>query len=79
MEYKYSRNGAVFVLLRTAIALTLICKVVPVLFLTEHHETVLGEWMYTSTHSLTSALDGGGQLHAPAALPSRKEPLVPIG
>jgi hypothetical protein len=24
------------------------------------HEGVLGEWMYSSTHSLTSALDGGG-------------------
>jgi hypothetical protein len=23
------------------------------------HEGVLGEWMYNSTHSLTSALDGG--------------------
>jgi len=28
-------------------------------------------------HSLTSALDGSGQLHAPAALPPGKEPLVP--
>jgi hypothetical protein len=24
-----------------------------------HHEDVLGEWMYSSTHSLTSALDTG--------------------
>jgi hypothetical protein len=24
-----------------------------------HHEGVLGEWSYSSTHSLTSALDGG--------------------
>jgi hypothetical protein len=24
-----------------------------------HHEGVLGEWRYSSTHSLTSALDGG--------------------
>jgi hypothetical protein len=32
------------------------------LCLTKHHashEDVLGEWMYSSTHSLTSALDGG--------------------
>jgi hypothetical protein len=28
---------------------------------------------------LTSALVGGGQLHAPAALPPGKEPPVPIG
>jgi hypothetical protein len=34
-------------------------KVVTVLPLTEHHEGVLGEWRYSSTHSLTSALDGG--------------------
>jgi hypothetical protein len=27
----------------------------------------------------TSALDGGGQLHPPAALASGKEPPVPIG
>jgi hypothetical protein len=37
----------------------------------------LGEWRYSSSHSLTSSLDGGEQLHAPAALPPRKEPLVP--
>jgi len=35
-----------------------------------HNEGVLGEWRYSSTHSLTSAL---------AALPPEKEPLVPIG
>ena len=34
--------------------------------------------MYSSTLSLTSALDGvGGRLHAPAALPPGKDP-VPI-
>jgi hypothetical protein len=44
------------------------------------HEDVLWEWTYSFTHSLTSALDGGEcQLHAPAALPPGKEPLVPIG
>jgi len=26
---------------------------------THNHEGVLGEWRYSSTHSLTSALDGG--------------------
>jgi hypothetical protein len=35
------------------------------------NEGVLGEWRYSSTHSLTSALDGRGQLHVPAALPPR--------
>jgi hypothetical protein len=45
-----------------------------------HHERVLGEWRYSSTHSLTSALGGvSGQIHAPAALHPGKEPLVPIG
>jgi hypothetical protein len=36
-------------------------KVVPVLFLNwaSRHESVLGEWKYSSTRSLTSALDGG--------------------
>jgi hypothetical protein len=33
------------------------------------HEDVLGEWRCSSTHSLTSALDGSSQLHAPSALP----------
>jgi hypothetical protein len=35
-------------------------KVVPVLFLNSapRHEGVLLEWRYSSTHSLTSALDG---------------------
>jgi hypothetical protein len=35
-------------------------KVVPVLFLTEHHTMkAYWKWRYSSTHSLTSALDGG--------------------
>jgi hypothetical protein len=43
------------------------------------HDGVLGEWMYSSTHSFTSALDGvSGQLHDPAASPPGKEPLFPI-
>jgi len=33
--------------------------VVPVLNYTPRHEDVLGEWRYSSTHSLTSTLDGG--------------------
>jgi hypothetical protein len=32
-----------------------------------------------ATHIFTSALDGGGQLHDPAALPPGKKPLVRIG
>jgi len=40
----------------------------------------MGEWRYSSTHSLTSALDEmGGQLQAPAALPPGEETLVPLG
>jgi hypothetical protein len=35
-------------------------KVVPVLFLTEHHAMkAYWEWRYSSTHSLTSTVDGG--------------------
>jgi hypothetical protein len=34
-------------------------KVVLVLNQAPSHEGVLGEWRYSSTHSLTSALDGG--------------------
>jgi hypothetical protein len=34
-------------------------KVIPVPNLAPRHKGVLGEWMYSSTHSLTSALDGG--------------------
>jgi hypothetical protein len=53
------------------------CKVVPV---AQHNDGVLGEWRYSSTHSLSSALDGVScQLHAPAALPPGKVPLVPTG
>jgi len=37
------------------------------------HEGPEGEQMYSSTLSLTSALDGvGGQRHAPASIPSGK-------
>jgi len=39
----------------------------------------LGEWKYSTTHSLTSALDGGGQLHVTATLTPEKELLVHIG
>jgi hypothetical protein len=40
------------------------------------HEGPEGEYRYSSTLSLTSALDGGlgGQLHAPTALPPAKTP-----
>jgi hypothetical protein len=34
-------------------------KVVPVLKKAPRHEDVLEEWRYSSTHSLTSGLDGG--------------------
>jgi hypothetical protein len=43
------------------------------------HESAQGEQRYSSTLSLTSALDGvGGQRHAPAALPAQTDqaPLV---
>jgi hypothetical protein len=34
-------------------------KVVSVLNYAPRHEDILGEWRYSSTHSLISALDGG--------------------
>jgi hypothetical protein len=44
------------------------------------HYCVLGEWRYSSAHSLTSAPDGGEwSASRPAALPPGKETLVPIG
>jgi hypothetical protein len=43
------------------------------------HEGPEGEWRYSSTLSLTSALDGvGGQRHALAALPLGKETRHPV-
>jgi hypothetical protein len=55
-------------------------KVVSVLNQAPRHEGVLGEWRYSSTHSLTSALNGGEwSASLPIALPPGKEPLVPIG
>jgi hypothetical protein len=45
----------------------------------ERHEGVLEKRRYSSTHSLTSALDGSGQINAPAVLSPWKEPLVPTG
>jgi len=43
---------------------------------TTGHEGPEGEWRYSSTLVLTSALDGvGGQGHDPAALPPGKEPI----
>jgi hypothetical protein len=51
--------------------------------LAPHYESVLGEWRYSSAHSLTSALDRGERS---ASRPSRftpkergKDPPVPIG
>jgi hypothetical protein len=46
-------------------------KVVPVLNQAPRHEDVVGEWRYSSTHSLTSALDGG---EWSASRPSRFTP-----
>jgi hypothetical protein len=43
------------------------------------HKGVVEEYKYSSTHSLTSALEGvSGQLHAPAALPQGKSPWYPL-
>jgi hypothetical protein len=36
-----------------------VIKVLPVLYWAPHHEGVLGEWRYSSTHSLTSEPHGG--------------------
>jgi hypothetical protein len=43
------------------------------------HEQVLGEWRYSSTHSLTSVLDGGQwSTSRPGALPQGKNPWYPL-
>jgi len=43
------------------------------------HEGPKGEWRYSSSPSLTSALDGvGGQRHAQAAYPRQRDPLRTI-
>jgi hypothetical protein len=44
---------------KTKILSTIKGKVVAVLNWASRHEGVLGEWRYSSTHSLTSALDRG--------------------
>jgi hypothetical protein len=51
------------------------------LFLTKHHAMKkLGEWRYSTTHSLTSALDGGEwSVSRSTTLPPGKEPPVPLG
>jgi hypothetical protein len=51
------------------------------LCLTKQHTTKAYWGVEVELHAfLTSALDGGeGQLHAPAALPAGREPLLPIG
>jgi hypothetical protein len=56
-------------------------KDVPVLFnRATRLEGVLEEWRYRVTHSWPRyQMKASGQLHAPAALPPGKEPLVPIG
>jgi len=55
-------------------------KVVPVVFnRAPRHESVLGDWRYSSTNSRPQHwMEVSGQLHAPAALPPGKEPLVRI-
>jgi RNAse (barnase) inhibitor barstar len=47
-----------FMVTRTAIQ-TRNCGIVPVLNEAPRYEVVLGEWGYSSTHSLISAPDGG--------------------
>jgi hypothetical protein len=45
-----------------------------------HHEGVLGKWMYSSTHSLTLALDGREwSASRPGRFTSSERTLVPIG
>jgi len=41
------------------------------------HESPVGQWMYRSTLSLTSALDGvGGQRHVAALYPRKRDPVT---
>jgi len=41
-----------------------------------HHEGVLGEWRYSSNHSLTSAIDGGewSASHSDRFIPKERAP-----
>jgi hypothetical protein len=44
------------------------------------HEGVMGEWIYSSTHSLTSTLDESEwSASRTGRFTSREEPLLPIG
>jgi hypothetical protein len=41
------------------------------------HEGPVGQWMYSSTLFLTSALDGvGGQRHVAALYPRKRDPVT---
>ena len=51
-------------------------RVLPVLKQTSRYEDVL--WSRDTAHALTSALDGSGQLHAPAALSPGKKTQVTL-
>jgi hypothetical protein len=56
--YRFSNKNYI------ALKISILCdkgkgKVIPVLNWAPRHEGVLGKWRYSSTHSLTSALDGG--------------------
>jgi hypothetical protein len=54
-------------------------KVLPVFNWAPRHEGVSGEWRYSSTHSLTSALDGGVVSFTPRPLyPQEKSPRYPL-
>jgi hypothetical protein len=67
--------------IKTIILCTISCKGKKVkVKLSLCHGGILEDWTYSSTHSLTSALDGvGGQLYSQGTLPPGKEPLVPTG
>jgi len=56
-------------------------NVIPVLFWAPRHEHVLGEWRYSSTHSLTSVLHEGewSASRTDRFIPRERAPPVRIG
>jgi hypothetical protein len=82
-EQQRHQNGCDTVLsvcLSTKVKVKVKGKVVRVLLLSSTPLRRMGKGRYSSTHSTTrQKMEVNGQLHAPVALPTGKEPLVPIG
>jgi hypothetical protein len=59
-HFSFSRRLHVYIgISSTSATNNVICKDVLCFNCAPHHEGVLGKWLYSSTHSLTSTLNGG--------------------